>query len=313
MSNTVLFPTIPNAAGTTMDVDTNASVVSVAHHSTALEICDLVYGSTIPPWDVIERFYEPSAKYENPLITATSRAAIADIHAMASRLSQVDVPNPAVVLSALFGTTRSEGWGSPWFQVMTVSNEVTDICESESFDHHRRTIVEHTLHIVLLPGLQSSDAAVSHPVPSNASDLSISFPAPSYSHQPSAQIDLRDILYQLQPSPFHLRLPLITRLSFNDAGKITHHRDYWDVKDLLNLIPGMTLAQCIASRIFAQSIRGVVCASRLLVGSPLPSTKIGLGKSQPKRARDEEEGLSPAAAYAKTIGTNVVIGATDWT
>ncbi|GBE79808.1 hypothetical protein SCP_0210090 [Sparassis crispa] len=301
MSNTVLFPTIPNAAGTTMDVDTNASVVSVAHHSTALEICDLVYGSTIPPWDVIERFYEPSAKYENPLITATSRAAIADINAMASRLSQVDVPNPAVVLSALFGTTRSEGL------------QIYAKARASRLYHHRRTIVEHTLHIVLLPGLQSSDAAVSHPVPSNASDLSISFPAPSYSHQPSAQIDLRDILYQLQPSPFHLRLPLITRLSFNDAGKITHHRDYWDVKDLLNLIPGMTLAQCIASRIFAQSIRGVVCASRLLVGSPLPSTKIGLGKSQPKRARDEEEGLSPAAAYAKTIGTNVVIGATDWT
>lgn len=32
------------------------------------------------------------------------------------------------------------------------------------------------------------------------------------------------------PSIFHLALPIITRLSFNDAGKITQHRDFWDVK-----------------------------------------------------------------------------------
>ena len=32
------------------------------------------------------------------------------------------------------------------------------------------------------------------------------------------------------PSPFHLKLPIITRLAFNEAGKITHHRDFWDVK-----------------------------------------------------------------------------------
>lgn len=32
------------------------------------------------------------------------------------------------------------------------------------------------------------------------------------------------------PSILHLSLPIITRLSFNDAGKITHHRDFWDVK-----------------------------------------------------------------------------------
>lgn len=32
------------------------------------------------------------------------------------------------------------------------------------------------------------------------------------------------------PSPLHLRLPITSRLSFNDAGKITYHRDIWDVK-----------------------------------------------------------------------------------
>lgn len=45
------------------------------------------------------------------------------------------------------------------------------------------------------------------------------------------------------PSPFHFQLPIITQLSFNDAGRITYHRDIWDVKDVIALLPGAVLAQ----------------------------------------------------------------------
>lgn len=36
---------------------------------------------------------------------------------------------------------------------------------------------------------------------------------------------------------------------FNEQGKITRHRDFWDVKDLLGLVPGVSLAQWIGTRL----------------------------------------------------------------
>jgi hypothetical protein len=56
------------------------------------------------------------------------------------------------------------------------------------------------------------------------------------------------------PSPLHLQLHIITRLSFNEQGRITHHRDFWDMKDMLGLIPGLSLAQWISSRLVARSL-----------------------------------------------------------
>ena len=55
----------------------------------------------------------------------------------------------------------------------------------------------------------------------------------------------------------------MTRLSFNEQGLITHHRDIWDVKDVLGLVPGISLAQWIGSRLAAQSL---TLAARILSG-----------------------------------------------
>jgi len=307
MTNTVAFPTAASGSRTTGH-DTDVSALSLSYQNTALEVCDLVYGPATPTWDIIERFYEPSAIYENPLITATSRNAIADIHALASALAQLDVPKPAAVLQTLFGISHGDGWGASWFKALRMSHEVTEVCESESFDGHSRTMVEHTLHIVLLPDLHSSEAAVSHPLQSTVSNLSLSL-SNAFPQQASFGADLREAFRQLRPSLLHLRLPMITRLSFNDAGKITHHRDFWDVKDVLNLIPGMTLAQWVTTRVLAHSVRGVLGASRLVLGSGHLNVGASGTRARSKRVPDEEEGLSPAAAYAASVKTSSGIGA----
>jgi len=52
----------------------------------------------------------------------------------------------------------------------------------------------------------------------------------------------------------HFRLRVLTRLSMNEQGRITHHRDFWDVKDLLGLVPGVNLAQWITTRITGYSL-----------------------------------------------------------
>ena len=108
------------------------SVISLSCYNNAIEVCDLVYSASVTSWDAIERFYEPSATYENPFVTATSRALLSEIHTLASHLSQVDVPRPLAVLCALFGIKRESIWTDPWFRALRVWNEMGDICESES-------------------------------------------------------------------------------------------------------------------------------------------------------------------------------------
>lgn len=56
------------------------------------------------------------------------------------------------------------------------------------------------------------------------------------------------------PSPMHFQLRVLTRLSMNEQGRITHHRDFWDVKDLLGLVPGVSLTQWITTRITGYSL-----------------------------------------------------------
>ncbi|OSX59337.1 hypothetical protein POSPLADRAFT_1059531 [Postia placenta MAD-698-R-SB12] len=314
MSNTVHFPSA---------LQSGTSIATRAP-STALDICDLVYGPTIPAWDVIERFYELNALYENPLVTASSRTVISDIHALASQLAKLDVPKPIALLCSLFGLSREGGLHESWFKVSSMWHEVTSVSESDSFgehvvgsrrspplvvsralhhtvservvnvaqctDGHQRIIVEHTLHVDLLPGLVGQDTGSTHSLPSTSSQLSLSVPRPAASFRgrgTGAQ--------NPRPSILHLSLPILTRLSFNDAGKITHHRDFWDVKDLLGLFPGMSLAQWITTRLIAQGIRGIMGASRMLASSRWSR------KSDNPDARDEEEGLSPVAAYARAV------------
>jgi hypothetical protein len=264
MTSTITFP---GDAGSTMSV--------VSRHATALEVCDIVYGNSesTASLDAVERFYEANAIYENPFITATSRSVISDIYALARQLCYVDIPKPLAMLYILFRFKQPEAASSastssdPWFQGLRVWTEIGEICESESFDGHRRSIVEHTVNVLFLPGLHSDSTRRKHAgssslIPDSSSNhllLGNQYPAP---HPTDPRIFIPGTGLGL-PSPLHLQLHILTRLSFNEQGRITHHRDIWDVKDVLGLVPGVSLAQWIGARLAATSL---TVAARLFTG-----------------------------------------------
>jgi len=139
------------------------------------------------------------------------------------------------------------------FTALRVWTDVEDISESEFFDGHSKAIVEHTLNILLLPGIHR-ESAISHRArPSTDSLLNIHGSPmvasnPHFFATPSLPIPGTSLSF---PSPLHLQLRIITRLSFNEQGLVTYHRDIWDVKDLMGLLPGMTIAQWLGTRIAA--------------------------------------------------------------
>jgi len=108
-------------------------------------------------------------------------------------------------------------------------------------------------------------------------------------------------------SPMHFQLRVLTRLSMNEQGKITHHRDFWDVKDLLGLVPGVSLAQWMMTR-----ITGFSLAFLGRVGMWAFGGSGGKAADQEERA-DVENGpptigrvtrsnsVTSAAAYARNI------------
>ena len=92
-------------------------------------------------------------------------------------------------------------------------------------------MVEHTLHILILPGLHPHTYPPSEgasPASASGSMMSLLLPGSAHANPPIRNRHSDMSLWP--PSPFHLKLPIITRLAFNEAGKITHHRDFWDVK-----------------------------------------------------------------------------------
>lgn len=135
--NTVSFPTISTPSISSLLSESTqpdqSSLIPLSRHAAALEICDIVYGASPRSWDVLERFYDASAVYENPFLTASSRAVISDIHSIASHLSRLDVPRPNAVLYALLGFKTDHLWSDPWFHALKVWSEIGDVCESESF------------------------------------------------------------------------------------------------------------------------------------------------------------------------------------
>lgn len=138
-TNTVLFPSVPPVAIPNSEpAESLHNALAHSHHSAAFEICDLVYGSTPSSWDTIERFYESSAIYENPILTATSRSVIADIHTLSNQLARLNIPKPLSVLFALFGLERTGRWADPWFRAIRVWNEIGDVCESDSFGEYSK-------------------------------------------------------------------------------------------------------------------------------------------------------------------------------
>ena len=123
-------------------------------------------------------------------------------------------------------------------------------------DGHHRTIVEHTLHVLFLPSLHKEQASQTFP---HADDQPRQLSMASYfdssvlasASYPQPKMSIAGINL---PSPMHFRLRVLTRLSMNEQGRITHHRDFWDVKDLLGLVPGVSLAQWVTTRITGYSL-----------------------------------------------------------
>jgi len=58
-------------------------------------------------------------------------------------------------------------------------------------------------------------------------------------------------------TPLHVQLRVLTRLSFNESGRVTYHRDFVDVKDLFSLVPGFTAVQWFSSTLAARLLSGV--------------------------------------------------------
>ncbi|KAJ7194581.1 hypothetical protein GGX14DRAFT_377952 [Mycena pura] len=277
------------------------SVLS-ATYTTALDVCTTMYGESAAPADAaaIERSYEASASaYENPVLTATSRAVIADIHALARQLAAIDVPRPVALVCTLLRLQPprtgilARHIDRPLFQALRVWTEIGDICESESFDGNRKTIVEHTLNILVLPGIHRDGHYRAQPAAAEsleriASSLSPSLAPAPHPHAPTLSVPGTSLTL---PSPLHFRLHVITRLAFNEQGRITHHRDFWDVRDVLGLVPGASLAQWIGTRLAA---RGMSYAAAFLPGRAAAAAG---AQGTSVRAQDAmEKGLSPAAS-----------------
>jgi len=239
----------------------NLPVISM--RATALEVCYSVYGENATSIDAVDRFYESNAIYENPFVTATSRSVISDIHRLARQLSSIDMPRPLATVYTLFGLAPpKDDVNEPLFQALRVWNEIGDICECESFDGHRKTIVEHTLNILLLPGIHH-DGLNRHQTNGSTDSLVNTVtgsPVPPIPHFALPSLPVPGTSLSV-PSPLHFRLRILTRLSFNEQGCVTHHRDFWDVKDLMGLVPGVSLVQWIMSRLTGA---GLSYAARLL-------------------------------------------------
>jgi hypothetical protein len=131
-------------------------------------------------------------------------------------------------------------------------------------------VVEHTLNILFLPGLHSDSAPSAH----SSSSFSLSTNPSQHPTAPSLPLPMTSFSV---PSPFHLKMHIMTRLSFNEQGRITHHRDFWDIKDVLGLVPGLGLAQWISSRLAA---RGLGLISRYLSGDATPAESGPLSRSR---------------------------------
>ncbi|KAJ3878363.1 hypothetical protein F5051DRAFT_328118 [Lentinula edodes] len=280
--------------------ESTLSVVSL--HSTSLEICEMVYGEHSTSYDAVERFYEASASelrlYENPLVTTTSRTMLTDILRISRQLSVVNVPRPLAVVYSFFRLQVPDYLSSPWIHALRAWTEIDDICETESFDGHRKTIVEHTLNVLVFPNIHSDSgnpaARFSHSTESAPPTPGSQIP-PSHPIHPSLPIPGTSLTV---PSPFHLKLRIITRFSFNEQGRITHHRDFWDVKDVMGLVPGVSLAQWIGTRLTA---RGLSYASRAWFKT---SGVQASPTENDAEIRELENGYgpssSPAADYAKS-------------
>jgi len=162
-------------------------------------------------------------------------------------------------------------------------------------DGHRKAVVEHTLNVLLLPGIHR-DGFLSHRSNSstesllNIADSSFSPLHPPHPFvQPALHIPGTSLSV---PSPLHFKLRIMTCLSFNEQGLVTHHRDSWDVRDIMGLVPGLSLAQWIGTRLAAA---GLSYASRLLA-KPKPQCYVKGSAESTRASLDATLDLETGAA-----------------
>jgi hypothetical protein len=96
-----------------------------------------------------------------------------------------------------------------------------------------------------------SDAVTVH---GSASSISLPDSVNSANIGPIRHPTLGSVARLLTTLARQVSLPVHTRLSFNDSGRITHHQDIWDVKDVLSLVPGVGITQWVGSRVLAHGL-----------------------------------------------------------
>lgn len=234
------------------------------NRASALELHDLIYGSGTAlslansegARAALDKLYEPDAVYSNPLLTASSGDVIKDIHSLLHQFTAVSVPTPF----SLFGRYLKRADGLKWLTVAKLWSEVGEVLESDVYDGHRRVVIEHTVYLLLLPDIFPPDSAPpadSLALHTSASSISLSdtnFSGGPNTNSGGAHPSLGGAARMLTTLARQISLPVHTRLSFNDSGRITHHQDIWDVKDVLALIPGVGMMQWVGSRVLAHGL-----------------------------------------------------------
>ncbi|CUA69101.1 hypothetical protein RSOLAG22IIIB_03779 [Rhizoctonia solani] len=199
---TGVYPNLPSISNESYARTSKSSL-----RASALEVHDLVWlASSRNVQGRLNQLYESNAVYKNTFVTATSLPIIRDIHSLTHRLCDVRIPKPTALIARILGyqATESQMWVA-W----RIWSEIGTVCETESFDGHRKSIIEHTVHFLLLGG------------------------------------------------SLHRSVRMHTILSFNEQGRITHHQDICDLRELLYLIPGGHAVQFVTTRFAAIGLAGL--------------------------------------------------------
>ncbi|KAJ8507068.1 hypothetical protein ONZ45_g10529 [Pleurotus djamor] len=193
---------------------------------------------------------------------------IADVFQASHQFSSLNIPRPFACLCAIFRLKPPSQSDSTW-RALRAWSEINDVCENESFGLHS----------------QSSDPVAPGHSPTSSHRI----------HHPPPSLTVPGTSLQL-PSPFHFKLHIITRLAFNEQGRITHHRDFWDVKDVMGLVPGVSLVQWLGTRIAARSLT----FTYHIASYAMPSLFEHPGTS-PEVDIEGAPALTPAAAYSASV------------
>jgi len=114
--------------------------------------------------------------------------------------------------------------------------------------------MEHIVHFLLLPDIHSSTP---HPTDNSADSLDI--------HN-TDEPHIKFLGAELR-SPLHFTLRVLTLLSFNDSGKITSHRDIWDIKEVIKaIVPLARPTLWITSRLGGHGLAAFSRAAFWLLG-----------------------------------------------